>query len=551
MAWLLFDLRRTMSPGWDEASIGANALTLADLLRRGEFAAAFDDFHRARFYPPLGWLGHTIAFLTIGEHWRDARIVTVLAWGASVLIAARLARRLVASELADAAAIATVIFAFLSWLAVDLASIAMLESWCSLAIGATALLFVRAHERGTRASGLAAGLSLGVLSLVKYNYGVLGYAIFGAAEGYGCLRSWILARRGAPDESHTKRVVPWIALGAAIIPVWWYVLPLPAGLATARQHREMTGMWLQFSWGLGGLEARDLLYVYPILACGSVLALGLQIGGVVRAAWNAAVPAHRICALIAVAGPAAVAVYKHREERFLVPTLVAAWPLAGAAAAALVDRCVSRFLGKGSPRAAAARAAGLAVLLALTVGTTGAWSSLLVRLAKPNDPAGFVDRFGDRIARWARAPWNAHKTEAGRVADVRLAALEAAGRHLDVRQPFTWLNGAADEFPRPGVVWYLLTKTGNHTLLGTTAQDTDVLMGNPGWDEAAFDRWVSRYPQVVVLDPPFGDEDGSGRAEWNHFRWMGKNPQFRVRAEEKVEANGATVWRVIVYERIP
>jgi hypothetical protein len=52
------------------------------------------------------------------------------------------------------------------------------------------------------------------------------------------------------------------------------------------------------------------------------------------------------------------------------------------------------------------------------------------------------------------------------------------------------------------------------------------------------------------LDPPLGDPQTGNAHEWNHARWMARNPHFRLRAKERIDANGSPLWTVLVYERL-
>lgn len=537
-AFMIWDLRRTAVPGWDESSIAGYALNLAAALRRGDYASAFEQFLRPHNYPPLGWSGLTLAFWVAGDSWIVGRAATILAWAGTVLLATRLARRLAPPGREDATALTTAVLSLGSWLAVDLASTAMLESWTALALSGTTLLVVRAYERGTIASALSAGAMLGSLVLVKYNYGVLAATatVTAAASDVRLLAPG----RFPGHRARAARTLAWILAGALVAPAWWFVWPLPAGLAAGARHREEAATWLRFSWGIPGLTAREFLYAYPILAAGSLLTCALQAGGAVRALFHLDSMAHRLCALMAGGGLLAVLTYEHREPRFLVPTLFAAWALAGGFAVAAVGRWTRPGWVQG---------ASLAGLVFLALGTAGIGASALVRVAKPELAKPEAIAFGNRIGALARAPWNAHKLPPGAV-DTKAVVLEEAAKNLDLRQPFTWITGAATEFARSSVVWYISVKSGIRALLGTASQDTEELMSPKGWPRDQFEAWVARYPQVVVVDPPSHDRHGAYGFEWDYHAWMAASDRYRVRARVPL-APDIPNRTLIVYERIP
>ncbi|MBL8694265.1 MAG: glycosyltransferase family 39 protein [Planctomycetes bacterium] len=539
-AYLILDLERLPSPGWDESSIGCYALNLARALRDLEFGLAFERFQNATNYPPLGWIGHALAFVVGGDSWFSSRTATILAWGLSIAFAARIARKLVPHELAGWAALTTVLFAFCSWLYVDLASIGMLESWTSLALGASLWLLLRAHETGEARRGFAAGLALGALVLVKYNYAALAIAAAVGAETYGLLWTRLARRMGREAEPMPWRMLTALAIGSLVVPAWWYVWPFPSTLEMGARHREVSISWLKFSWGVEGLAARDLLYVFPIMACGSLLALGAFIGGVLRAIRHHDQVAHRLVALLALAGPSSVMVYQHREERFLVPTLVATFPLMASFAVSMASR-----IGGSRPNFVGALAAAFPVLC---FATNGVGAGMLVSWAKPEMPAEAAQAFGARVAKWAREPWNAHKRGPQQPGDVRAATMAVAWRLLNLREPFAWISGVTTEFARPSVVWQLTVLTGNRDLLATASQDTDELLANPIDEEGEFRTWAGRYSQIVVLEPSGTSPSSTIEARW--ARWLQADSRFRVRAKEHVP-DRALPRDVIVYERVP
>lgn len=538
--YLISDLHRLPSPGWDESSIGCYALNLARAIRELEFGMAFERFQNATNYPPLGWTGHALAFVVGGDSWYSSRTATVLAWAISVAIASRIARRLVPQEFAGWAALSTVLFSFSSWLSVDLASIGMLESWTSLALGASLWLLLRAHETGEARRGFVAGLALGALVLVKYNYAALAIAAVLGAETYGILWAWVAPRLGRAAAPVPWRMLAAFAVGSLVVPAWWYVWPFPASFEMGARHREISISWLKFSWGVEGLTARDLLYVLPIMACGSLLALSAFAGGVLRAIRHHDQVAHRLVALLALAGPSSVMVYQHREERFLVPTLVATFPLMASAAVAVASR-----VGRSRATLVGPLAAAFPVLCFATNGVGAEW---LVSWAKPEMPAEAAQAFGARVAKWAREPWNAHKRGPAQPGDVRAATIEAASRMLKLREPFAWISGVTTEFARPAVMWQLTVMTGNRDLLATVSQDTDELLAIPLDDESKFRTWANRYSQIVVLDPPGAGP--SSRIETLWAKWLHGDPRFRVRDKAHI-ADRVQPRDVIVYERIP
>src|SRR5262249_40163301 len=129
---------RVGPPAFDESAHGFEALQIAESLRAGRVGRAFEAFVRPDIYPPLGRAALGLGFLFEGAGGTPPRVAAAVAGALAILLAARLARRVVAPERADAAAFWTVLFGATCGLGVRLARTAYLEPVGALAIAASA-----------------------------------------------------------------------------------------------------------------------------------------------------------------------------------------------------------------------------------------------------------------------------------------------------------------------------------------------------------------------------------------------------------------------------
>lgn len=525
---LLLGIRHSGTPGWDATGHAFAALRMAQALRDLDLGRFFEQFHLSDFYPPAGRLGYVLAFLLDGNGFFAPRAINAVAWIASIGLATRIARHLVPRESADTAAFFTAVLGLTSWVGIVYARCTFTEPWSALANCATILLYLRARRSGQRSDAALVGLALGLALLVKYTYGLQ----LSAAVGIAGLAE--LAHRDG--RGRTIRGGVALVLGVVLVLAWWFALPLPYGLSTGTAHREAFQLYLTKAADLPGYGPQFVLVAWPLMSFLSLAACALQLAafgwGMLR--WKS--EAHRLCLFLGLIGPIAFVAYPFRIDRFLIPALPAGWALAGGLAALAIARSASR----------ARLAAGVA-LLALLLGTAGLGAESLYRLAFPTLPEVLPAAAQENLAAW-RSPYSFRRAPGAGPAGTE-EVLEFAAEKLDASEPFAWIGGTGTEIPLALVQWTLFRVSGDESALWRQPDAQDHFWADPGWDEAAFRAWASRFPQLVTLDPP-DPRDRKGRDFERAFvAWMERNPDFEVRARESVVMDGSRAHEVTVYVR--
>ena len=519
-------------PGWDATDHAFQALRFAEALRTLDFGGFIAEFHRAEYYAPLGRALLALGFLVGGDGWNAPRGMNCVIWIATIALAGLLARRLARPEGRDAAMLWTVFFGLGGALGVQYARSAFLEPASTL-IGVTSVLaYLRARDRGSAPACLAAGLALGAALLVKYTYGLLALGAIGL--------SWLVdaARR----EGHPWRVAGYGSAALGLVLAWWFVLPLPEGLAMGEAHRERFFVYLTKAAILSDPGPGIVPIAWGLMSCVSLLAFALQLAGV---GWGFArfrSAPHRVCAVLALAGPLAIAAYAFRIDRFVLPTLFPAWALGGA----LVASALTRLPRRSRPLA------GLALVVAILalrgVGAAGfvrALSATGTLVGEWGPERAAAVREIAHVWAWPFDPENAAPA-AGPMGTEEV--LEVAARHLDPLRPFGWIGGTGTELHRKLVAWSLFRASKDRRTLYLREDVQDYFWEDPGWDEPEFRAWASGFSQVGVLDPP-DPRNRPREHEVRYAAWMAAHPGFRVRAESRVDIE-QRAHRVVIYERV-
>lgn len=526
---LLLGIAHSGTPGWDATGHAFAALRMAQALRDFDLPHFFELFHKADFYPPLGRLGYTLAFLLDGNGFYAPRAANVLAWIASVWLATRISRHLVPDEAKDTAAFFTAVLGLTCWVAIVYSRCAYTEPWSALTNCGTILLYLRARRSGRRIDAALVGVAVGLALLVKYTYGVQLAAAVGLTGLVQLLRP--------EGRAQTIRSGLALVLGALAVLLWWFVLPLPYGFSTGTEHWSAFRLYLTKAADLPSYGPEFVLVAWPVMSFISLAACALQTAAFVWGAVRWKSEAHRLCLLLGLIGPIAFAAYPFRIDRFLIPALPAGFALAGGLAATLIARCEPRRR----------LAAGVA-LLATLVGTAGLGAETLYRLAFPTLPEVLPLAPRQNLDAW-RTPYSFRRAPAaGPLGSEEV--LEFAAEHLDAKEPFGWIGGTGTEFPLALVQWTLFRASGEEAALWREPDAQDHFWEDPRWDEAGFRAWASRFTQIVTLDPP-DPKDRPGRDFERQFvAWMRTNPDFEVEASRTLLMDAKRAHTVTAYSRI-
>ena len=507
-------------PGWDESGHAHSALRMGTALKALDFAAFWTEFHRPDFYTGLGRLPMAPAFL-LDDGFSAPRGATGLAWFLAIGLAAVLARRLVADERRGTVSFFTVVFGASGWLGIHYARAAYQEPWLALVLVLAALAYLHAQAKGSAGRAFGAGLIVGAALVMKSTYGLyLAGAVFGAA-GLD-----VLLRRPP-----ALPVIGALSGGAALMLLWWFVLPLPLGLDVGRAHWDKFLTYLTKATTLTSPARGAVAIWWGWQLSLSPLVAVLQASGLVWGLARWRVPAARLCALFALAGLAGPLIYSYRIDRFLLPAAFGLWILGAVAATWIVFRAPARL------RVLAG--AGLLVVCVLTRGL--AVSTAMVALM-PAGQFGEVDpETGEpeylplartEAERWTQPYAKRLAPASGPVGLERV--LDLATLYFDPMQPFAWIGGTGTELPLTLLEWRMFQAYGERSILLRKRSEVDhFLGGDPGWTDEQFRAWASKFPQIGSIDPPDPKNRPQG-FERTFASWMFNHPGFRCIGVEQV-----------------
>lgn len=541
---LLAGLPELGVPGSDESAHGFQALRFATALRAGDLEAFGRELVRPATYPPFGRLALALGFLFGDVGFAAPRVTSCLAFVATLWLATRLVRRLVDAEDVALAEFVTVLLCGLSWLSVQYARTAFLETWCGFAFALGALLLVRATEAPSRTRIALCGAFVGCELLVKYSYGFVFLVAVVCALAPARLRfpafGPVALRAGVGRESEQfgwLRFGAWLGGGAAAIWVWWFVLPWPGDRELGAAHRSIFVDYLTGVASLEGLRVQDLAILWPFAGSHSLIAFGVQCLGIACACGALGTFAPRLLFALALSGPIGFCAYPYRIERFLVPTLFAGAVLGGAVAAA--------WLGRLRPRTRALVGGGL-VCACVATPVLGRWSVVAAIRNDLRGPAE-VAAVSASVERWNYPFARLAAPSAGPPGIERLLA--RAVPHLEVRRPFVWIGGGGAELSPWLLRWSAFQFAPEREALAWEAPEA-VQWTDPGWDRATFESWAATFEQVVTMDPT----DLRGRRthpyETSWVRWMADHPSFRIEASEVVRMDNGREHAILFYRRI-
>lgn len=344
-------------------------------------------------------------------------------------------------------------------------------------------------QRSKPRADVIAGAMLALGLFTKFNYGgllALGCALDFALEGVSALRSRTLG--------------PWLRSAARIIAVpclallWWFGLPLPAGLETAASHRAAFLGFLGgnldfkptpygerlFDWGVG-------LFLSPRLAilCGLAALLALR-------HWRAR--ALQAVVILGACSIAPVAFHPFHEDRFLLPGAPFVWIAAALGICSVLPR---------SPRWRAGVLAGLALLCLTRADLDG---QRLMDWSFPSAetrPEVLQYRRAILEERISLAPSRLLRT-AGLAREESDAILDALAAEVGPEARVGWL-AAVEKIPPGALQVGLLTRAGSRArlledptgsmLFGVTGQD-------PAWDDARLAAACANFDVIIASDPP-------------------------------------------------
>jgi hypothetical protein len=339
LTWSLA-LSRAQSWGWDEsmhAELPAARMLVA--AQAGELRASIDALLGCSQYPFVYPVCLALAQAVFGLSEHVARVAGVVTWCATLFGLFLLGREVARRERDDRDRAGewdlvpwlAMALGALSPLALSFAGTLFLEVPFTCAAVFTLRAWLRRSDdvdtRTLRRRDLAAGAWLAIAFFVKFNYGVLlagGLALDGVSDA-------VRAARSGELNEHLRRA-RWISVVPLAAGLWWFVLPIPGGLAIAHEHRTAFVEFLQGNRGMARTSLEERLFwtaghfafdprMLLVLAIGIALTvrrLGRRNGSAaVRALW-----------LVLVCSWVPVWVHPFFLERFLIPGGAALWPLA-------------------------------------------------------------------------------------------------------------------------------------------------------------------------------------------------------------------------------
>jgi pimeloyl-ACP methyl ester carboxylesterase len=188
-----------------------------------------------------------------------------------------------------------------------------------------------------------------------------------------------------------------------------------------------------------------------------------------------------------------------------------------------------------------------AVTALILVATSGLGAESLTRLAFPDLPKELPAEVRENLDA-LKSPYAFRRAPAAGPAGME-EVLAAAVEHLDPSQPFTWIGGTTRELPLSLLAWSLFAARGEDAVLWREPDLEQHLWTDPGWDEPAFRKWASRYPQIGTLDPadPLGRTDRE--FEQRYVTWIAQHPGFELQHRREVQLDGERTHVISIYRR--
>jgi hypothetical protein len=482
--------------GWDETMhVGNPAWRMLLAARGGELGGVFDALHDCTRYP--------FVFPTVVALWQgvfgasegSARILSTLVWCLTVWAVFALAREIAARVGDERRARCT------PWLALALAAICPL----ALSFAGTLMLEIPAvcvsvfalrawvrregasDSQSARKRDLAAGAWLCVVFFTKFNYGAL---LCGALALDLAFSGVPASRRGELREF--GRRTRWLALLPALALAWWFVLPLPFGLARGAVHRSEFADWITGNQSGAATDwKRRTLNVATSFAF-NPRALIVLLVGVAASARDLAKPALRAVAIAAAVLALAILLHPFHLPRFLIPIGAALWPLSAVGWSRLLPKSRNACAG-----------AVVAVVLAVAI-VPGADTMLLadklgflsdkadVRAYQESVFAGYRDLSGSR-----------HIQSAGLELAQAHQFLDLAARAVKPDERVGWID-LTEEISPAGLQFGLWLRGGSRSRTLAQLPEKNYLPGegaDPQWSDAQLAEFAARYNVLLFTEP--------------------------------------------------
>lgn len=494
LVWTI-PLSRERAWGWDEsmhAELPAARMVLA--LRAGDVGGAFDALLGCAQYPFVWPCVLALVQLVTGISEHAARVAGTLAWCATLFGVFLVAREVVrALQVARGARngdrvtpFAALVLAAACPLALAFAGTLFLEvpATCALVWALRAWLVRR--RQNTRRAELVAGAWIAVLLFTKFNYGLL----FGLGITLDLAFELAAARRAGELAAHVRRTA-WLALVPVLACVWWFVLPLPGGIAVGSEHRRVFVEFLSGNQGFGPTPWNERLHYLGNMFALTPRVLVLEILLTLLALRAVKVAAVRTLLLVLLATYVPIALHPFHQDRFLVPCGPAFWLLAalgaGAACAqrngriALAAVCLLALVAPNTDRRLVAANAGF---YAADAGPLREYQQGLLDAAR--------DLSGGRAFKSAGLSRTEHTT---------LSAILAGA--IGPEERVGWI-GMSSEYS-PAVLQLALLEHGGSPARfrreAVRTLDVEYFGGDPGWDDARLVEWARGFDVIVYTDP--------------------------------------------------
>jgi hypothetical protein len=507
--------------GWDESmhvQLPATRMLLA--LEQGELREACDALLSCSQYPFAWPAALALLQLVTGLSEHACRVLTTVAWCATILGVFLLAREVVIAlrttrsprAFDRLAPFLAMLLAALCPLALAYSGTLFLEVPAALAAVWTLrawLVFLR--TRRTRAA-IVAGLWITAAVFVKFNYGAMLLAAIALDAAFQLARAggWRAKRRFLGE-------LTWMGVVPLVVLLWWFVLPLPGDAAVAAEHRSACIEFLLGNQRFSRTpDAWRVAFACNAFSCTPRMLL-VHLVGVVAAFFAVRDPSTRILKLVLATTLVPIALHPFHLDRFQIVIGPAWWTLAGLGLAHLItDR---RRL----------------VLLA---------GALVLALVAPD-----VDRL--RVARWAgllsdepgalRSYQEAQQRASRCLSGARRPPTGGLHAH-EFRELSSWIHGAVR--PDERVAWigipsqfspYCLelaverSSSDRARFLAELARrpvDVTYFGVDPSWSDGQLSDWASGF-DVVLFTNPIDIKDHASR-------------RFLTRYAERLQALGWT-----------
>lgn len=491
----------TSTWGWDEAmhaELPAARMSLAlHSFQLGEF---FDVLLSCEQYPFGFPLILAAAQTVFGISEVVARAVGAALFGLGLAAIVGLGMRLTRSEEEDDPLVwrLALAFAATSPLAFAYSSTLFLEG-PFVAISAFALHAWLSRSDAARGSerrrDLVCGLWLAAAFFTKFNYGLLLLAGLGV-DG--------LFQVAAGKRAALLRLF-WVAAPLVLLALWWFVLPLPGGFASAASHRAAFAGFLAGNQEMAATPFANRLLFFAGYLNSSPLRALLVVAGLLTSLACVRRAQVRCLWLVLLALGVPILLHPFHLDRFQLPLGVPLFLLAAVGWATLLGR-----FGANLPT--------LAVMIVLVFVGNPPRETVWLADQLGVLPAAESDRaYVDSVFRG----WNGALAE--RVVPTAGLAREEADTLFDLvaaevgpEDRVGWL-GASSEISPASVHLALLARGGGAGRFLTSAAHSMDITPVPGvplpdWDQSQFVEWADQYDVIFLTDPP-DLKDRAGRRE--------------------------------------